>query len=514
MFLDASITNTFQQYISLIENPLIFEVSLDNSQTSQDMKMMLEEIQSIIHQEKSNMMSIQEKKLEKTPSFRILNPQTARFVTFAGIPLGHEFTSFVLAILQISGRKPKIHDDLIAQIQNIQQKIHFDTYVSLSCHNCPDVVQAINAMCALNSNITHTMIDGGVFQQEVEQKQIMSVPSTFMNGEFWNSGRMSLEEILKKIQPQTKPIAQNNTLFDVLIIGGGPAGSSAAIYSARKGLKTAIVAERFGGQVLDTLGIENFISISQTTGPQFVKALEEHVKEYSVDIFQSEKVIRFEQNKYFSIFLENGSVLQSKTLILATGARWKELNIPGEQRLKNRGVAYCPHCDGPLFKNKTVAVIGGGNSGVEAAIDLAGIVKNVILLEFAPNLKADNILQNKLKSLSNVQIICNAQTKEILGQEKVQNLSYIDRVEQKEYNIPIDGVFIQIGLVPNTQWMKEQITLSSFGEIIINSHNETNIPGVFAAGDCTNTPYKQIIISTGEGAKASLTAFDFLIRNF
>lgn len=514
MFLDSTITTNFQQYVSLIENPIIFEMSLDDSATSQNMKSMLEEIQTIVHQQKPNMISIQEKKLERTPSFHILNPITSRFVSFAGLPLGHEFTSFVLALLQISGRKPKLSEEVIQQIQNIQQKIHFETYVSLSCHNCPDVVQALNMMSVLNPNITHEMIEGGVFPQEIEEKQIMSVPSIFMNGQFWNSGRMSIEEILSKIQPQSQQAVEHQTLFDVLIIGGGPAGGSAAIYSARKGLKTAIIAERFGGQVLDTMSIENYISISQTNGPSFVKALEEHVKHYDVDIFQSQKVVKLEKNETFLITLENGSTLQSKTVIVATGARWRELNIPGEQEFKNKGVAYCPHCDGPLFKNKTVAVVGGGNSGVEAAIDLAGIVKNVILLEFAPQLKADKILQNKLQSLSNVQIICNAQTKSIQGKAKVEQLSYFDRSKNQEHIIFLDGVFIQIGLIPNTQWLGEEIQKSSFGEIVINEHNQTNIPGLFAAGDCTTIPYKQIIISTGEGAKASLSAFDYLVRNF
>ena len=428
--------------------------------------------------------------------------------------LGHEFTSLVLALLQVSGRAPKVDQKVIDQIKGIKGEYHFESYISLSCHNCPDVVQALNLMSILNPGISHTMIDGAAFKEEVESKDIMAVPTVFLNGEAFGSGRMSIEEILAKVgsAPDASEFA-NKEPFDVLVVGGGPAGASAAIYAARKGIRTGIVAERFGGQIMDTLGIENFISVSRTEGPKLAASLEEHVKEYDIDVMNLQRASRLEKKDFIEIELENGAVLKSKSVILSTGARWRNVGVPGEAEFKNKGVAYCPHCDGPLFAGKHVAVIGGGNSGIEAAIDLAGIVKHVTVLEFAPELKADSVLQDRLYSLPNATVIKNAQTKEITGTDKVNGITYVDRETGAEHHVELQGVFVQIGLVPNTDWLGEDVERTRMGEIIVDKHGSTSIPGVFAAGDCTDSAYKQIIISMGSGATAALGAFDYLIRN-
>jgi alkyl hydroperoxide reductase subunit F len=435
-------------------------------------------------------------------------------VVFAGVPLGHEFTSLVLALLQVSGRAPKVSDMTIEQIKALKGEYHFETYISLSCHNCPEVVQALNLMSILNPGITHTMIDGAAYQSEVESKDIMAVPSVYLNGEFFGSGRMSLEEILERIGsvPPDHDFA-NKEPYDVLVVGGGPAGASAAIYAARKGIRTGIVADRFGGQVHDTLGIENLISIGYIEGPKLAATLEEHVKSYDVDIMSSNRAKSLEKKELIEVILENGSVLKSKTVILSTGARWRNVGVPGEAKFKNKGVAYCPHCDGPLFKGKDIAVIGGGNSGIEAAIDLAGIVNHVTVLEFMPELKADAVLQQRLYSLSNVTVIKNVQTKEITGNDKVDGISYSNRENGEISHIELQGVFVQIGLAANTDWLGDSVERNRMGEIVVDSHNATNVPGVFAAGDCTDSHYKQIIISMGSGATAALSAFDYLIRN-
>jgi alkyl hydroperoxide reductase subunit F len=452
---------------------------------------------------------VDEDRSGRTPSFRI--GEGAR-IGFAGIPMGHEFTSLVLAILWAGGRALKIDANKQDQIRNLQGKFDFVTYISLSCHNCPDVVQALNMMAVLNPNITHTMVDGGVFQDEIKNLDIMAVPSVYLNGEFFSSGRMELEEILAKVDSSAgareaerlKDIAP----YDVLIVGGGPAGASAAVYAARKGLRTGIVAEHFGGQVSNTLDIENLIGTKKTDGPKLVRALEEHVKEYKVDIHTMQRANGLRKNEFVEIELENGAVLKGKTAIISTGASWRKLNVPGEAEFANKGVAYCPHCDGPLFKGKRVAVIGGGNSGVEAAIDLAGIVGHVTLLQYGPALTADAVLIKKVESLPNVTILTNAATNEITGTNKVDGIRYNDN-----QRIEVEGVFVQIGLVPNTRWLTGIVDLTPWGEIVVDHHNATNIPGVFAAGDCTNIPYKQIIIAMGEGSNASLSAFEYLIRN-
>ncbi|EJR56286.1 NADH dehydrogenase [Bacillus cereus VD115] len=508
MILDADIKTQLSQYLQLMENDILLKVSAGDDNVSKDMLSLVDELATM-----SSKITVEKVELERTPSFSVNRPGEDTGVVFAGIPLGHEFTSLVLALLQVSGRAPKVEQKLIDQIKNIQGEYHFESYISLSCHNCPDVVQALNVMSVLNSSITHTMIDGAAFKEEVESKDIMAVPTVFLNGESFGSGRMTLEEILAKMGngPDASELSDKDP-YDVLVVGGGPAGASAAIYAARKGIRTGIVAERFGGQVMDTMGIENFISVKHTEGPKLVASLEEHVKEYDIDVMNLQRAKRLEKKELIEVELENGAILKSKSVIVSTGARWRNVGVPGEAEFKNKGVAYCPHCDGPLFIGKDVAVIGGGNSGIEAAIDLAGIVKHVTVLEFMPELKADAVLQERLNSLPNVTVLKNVQTKEITGTDKVNGISYIDRETEEVHHVELQGVFVQIGLVPNTDWLGETVERAR-GEIVTDKHGATNVPGVFAAGDCTNNPYKQIIISMGSGANAALGAFDYLIRN-
>lgn len=509
MLLDLNIKEQLNQYLQLLEKDILVKVSPGSDSVSIDMVNLVNEIASM-----SPKIKVEKAELSRTPSFSINRIGEDTGVVFAGIPLGHEFTSLVLALLQVSGRAPKVDEKLIEQVKKIKGVHHFESYISLSCHNCPEVVQALNIMSTLNHSITHTMIDGAHFQEEVESKNIMSVPSVYLNGELFGSGRMTLEEILSKMVT-TSDISElsDKEPFDVLIIGGGPAGASAAIYAARKGLRTGIVAERFGGQILETMGIENLISVKYAEGPKLAASLLEHVKNYDVDVMNLQRVKALNKKEFIEVELENSSVLKSKTAIISTGARWRNLGVPGEAEFKNKGVAYCPHCDGPLFKGKRVAVIGGGNSGLEAAIDLAGIAHHVTVLEFMPELKGDAVLQEHLYSLPNVTVLKNVQTKEITGSDKVDGINYIQRDTGDVHHIGLEGVFVQIGLVPNTDWLGDTLERNPFGEILVDRYGATNIPGVFAAGDCTNSPYKQIIISMGSGANAALSAFDYLIRN-
>lgn len=509
MALDADIKGQLAQYLQLMEGEVLLKVSAGSDDVSKEMLDLIDELSQM-----SSHIQVEQASLSRTPSFSVNRPGEDTGVVFAGVPLGHEFTSLVLALLQVSGRAPKADQSVIDQIKGIKGEYRFETYISLTCHNCPDVVQALNLMSVLNPGISHTMIDGGAFKAEVESNNVMAVPSVFLNGEFFGSGRMSAEDILAKLGtgPDASELSDKEP-FDVLVVGGGPAGASAAIYAARKGIRTGIVAERFGGQVMDTLGIENFIGTKYTEGPKLAASLEEHVKEYNIDVMKQQRAKHLEKKELIELELESGAVLKSKTVILSTGARWRNVGVPGEAEFKNKGVAYCPHCDGPLFAGKHVAVIGGGNSGIEAAIDLAGIVKHVTVLEFLPELKADSVLQDRLYSLPNVTVLKNVQTKEITGDEKVNGITYVERDTGTEQHVQLEGVFVQIGLVPNTDWLDGTLERTRFGEIIVNSHGGTDIPGVFAAGDCTNSPYKQIIISMGSGATAALGAFDYLIRN-
>jgi NADH-dependent peroxiredoxin subunit F len=519
--LDDTLKTQLQTYLGMLRQPIRLIASLDNSDNAAKMRELLQEITAL-----SDKVTLDESGDDaRKPSFVIAKEGETHGVRFAAIPLGHEFTSLVLALLWTGGHPPKVEQDVLDQIKALDSDLNFEVYMSLSCHNCPDVVQATTLMTVFNPRINVTVIDGGLYQDEVNERNIMAVPATFLNGEMFASGRMLVEEFLAKVD--TGAVAKEaeklnaREPFDVLVVGGGPAGASAAIYSARKGIRTGIVADRFGGQVNDTLAIENFISVKETEGPKLVAALEEHVKTYEVDIMPLQRAVSLAEPKQadhkhgglIEVKLESGATLRSKSVILATGARWRNLNVPGEAEYKNKGVAYCPHCDGPLFKGKHVAVVGGGNSGVEAAIDLAGVVGHVTLLQFDTELKADAVLQRKLRTLENVTILTSAQTTEITGDgTRVNGLTYTDRVSGESKHVALEGVFIQIGLVPNTDWLKGTLDLSKYGEIEINNHNATSLPGVFAAGDVTTIPYKQIVIAMGEGSNAALGAFDYLIR--
>ena len=517
--LDANIKQQLKAYMEKLQQPIELVAAYDDSAKSQELKELLEELEPM--SSKIGLRTENDQRVRR-PSFAIQRVGSDVSVRFAGIPMGHEFTSLVLALLQVGGHPSKASQEVIEQIQDLDEDLEFETYYSLSCQNCPDVVQALNLISILNPKVKHTSIDGALFQDEVERREVMAVPSVFLNGESWGQGRMTLEEIVAKLDTnsaakEAKKINERDP-FEVLVIGGGPAGASAAIYSARKGISTGIAAERFGGQVADTMGIENLISVPYTEGPKLVAAMEQHVNEYDVDIMnmqRAEKLIpSAEKGGLHEVRLENGATLKSRTLVLSTGARWRQMGVPGEEEYRNKGVAYCPHCDGPLFKGKRVAVIGGGNSGVEAAIDLAGIVGHVTLIEFGDEMKADEVLQKNLRSLDNVKIITSGQTTEIVGENgKVSGLNYKDRKTGDDHHVELEGVFVQIGLVPNTEWLKGDIELSQHGEIIVNDRNETSIPGIFAAGDVTTVPYKQIVISMGEGSKAALSAFDFIIRS-
>ncbi|MBK6007417.1 alkyl hydroperoxide reductase subunit F [Ramlibacter ginsenosidimutans] len=512
--LDANMKAQLAAYLERMTQPVEIVASLDDTPASADMQALLEDIA-----EASARITVTETRggPQRTPSFQINRPGETTGPRFAGLPMGHEFTSLVLALLQVGGYPPKVEQALLEQIRALDGDFDFEVYVSLTCHNCPDVVQALNLMAVQNPRIRATMIEGGLFQQEIEERRIMGVPTVFLNGTFFGSGRMSLEEIVAKVdssagEREAKKLSAKEP-FDVLIVGGGPAGAAAAVYAARKGIRTGIASERFGGQVLDTLGIENFISVKETEGPKFALALEEHVRHYDVDIMNLQRAKALRPGALVEVELESGATLKAKTVILTTGARWRNINVPGEQELKNKGVAYCPHCDGPLYKGKRVAVIGGGNSGVEAAIDLAGIVRHVTLIEFDTKLRADEVLQRKLRSLPNVEVIVNAQTTAITGTDKVDGLTVRDRAGGEEKRVELEGVFVQIGLVPNTEWLKGTLELSRHGEIVVDAKGQTSVPNVFAAGDCTTVPFKQIVIAAGDGAKAALAAFDHLIRN-
>lgn len=508
MILDETIKKQLEDYLKLMEGDVKITVSAGQDDVSKEMLGLLNELK-----EMSAHIQLEFESLERTPSFSINRPNEEIGIVFAGVPLGHEFSSLVLALLQASGRPPKIEDDLKTRIAALEGHYKFETYISLSCHNCPEVVQALNTMSVLNSGISHTMIDGGAFQNEVESKDIMGVPAIFLNGEFFGGGRLTLEEILSKLGQTINPEVFNaKEPFDVLVVGGGPSGASAAIYAARKGIRTGLVAEKFGGQVLETMGIENFIGTPYTEGPKVAAQLEEHAKSYDIDIMNQQRVLKLERKDLLEVTLENGAKLKSKAVILSTGARWRNIGVPGENEFKNKGVAYCPHCDGPLFKGKDVAVIGGGNSGVEAAIDLAGIVKHVTVLEFMPELKADAVLQQRLYSLPNVRVIKNVQTKEITGTDKVNGIVYVDRASGEEKRLDLQGIFVQIGLVPNTEWLEGTLDRNKMGEILVDLKGATSLEGVYAAGDCTNSAYKQIVIAMGSGATAALGAFDYLIR--
>ncbi len=515
--LDDSLKAQLQQYLGLLRQPIRLIASLDDSETGTDMKSLLETIVSLSDKVTLDTSGNDARK----PSFVVAREGEISGVRFAGLPLGHEFTSLVLALLWTGGHPPKVEPEVIDSIKALDGDFSFEVYMSLTCHNCPDVVQALSLMAIFNPMVKTVVIEGGAFQKEVEERQIMAVPMVFLNGQVFGSGRMSVEEIVAKLDTgaASREAAKLDAKdpFEVLIVGGGPAGAAAAVYAARKGIRVGVAAERFGGQTNDTMAIENYISVLETDGPKFSAALEAQVRHYGVDIMnlqRADKLIPAGADGLVQVQMENGATLKAKTVILSTGARWRNVNVPGEAEYKNKGVAYCPHCDGPLFKGKRTAVIGGGNSGIEAAIDLAGIVEHVTVIEFAEQLKADAVLVNKLNSLPNVTVHTNAQTTEITGDgSKVNGIRYKDRATGTEHHVELAGVFVQIGLVPNTEFLKGTVELSKFGEIVVDAKGHTNVPGVFAAGDCTTVPYKQIVIAAGEGAKAALSAFDHLIRH-
>jgi alkyl hydroperoxide reductase subunit F len=516
--LDDTLKTQLQQYLALLRQPIRLVASLDDSETGADMKSLLETIVSLSDKVTLDTTGQDSRK----PSFVVAREGETQGVRFAGLPLGHEFTSLVLALLWTGGHPPKVEQDVIDAIKALDGDFSFEVYMSLSCHNCPDVVQALSLMAIMNPKVKTVVIEGGAFQQEVTEREIMAVPMVFLNGKVFGSGRMSVEEIVAKLDTGAadRDAAKLNAkeTFDVLIVGGGPAGAAAAVYAARKGIRVGVAAERFGGQTNDTMAIENYISVLETDGPKFAAALESQVRQYGVDIMNLQRAAQIipatQAGGLVQVQMENGATLKAKTVILSTGARWRNVNVPGETEYKNKGVAYCPHCDGPLFKGKRTAVIGGGNSGIEAAIDLAGIVEHVTVVEFADQLKADAVLVKKLNSLPNVTVHTNAQTTEITGDgSKVNGLRYKDRATGTEHHVALAGVFVQIGLVPNTEFLKGTVELSKFGEIVVDAKGHTNVPGVFAAGDCTTVPYKQIVIAAGEGAKAALSAFDHLIRS-
>ena len=515
--LDAATTAQLKSYLANLRTPVELVATLDDSAKSAEMRSLVE---SVVEQ--SHLLSARfDGHADRVPSFAIRRGDGTAETHFAGLPLGHEFTSLVLALLHMGGHPPKQEAELLESVKALEGDFRFESFFSLSCQNCPDVIQAINIMAALNPSVSHVAIDGAMFREEVEARKVMAVPAIYLNGELFGQGRMDLSQIMAKLDTGTVARAADKIAakepFEVLVVGGGPAGAAAAIYSARKGFRTGVVAERFGGQVLDTMGIENFISVQHTEGPKLAAQLEQHVREYDVDIMNLQtaaELVPAGADGLHEIKLASGASLKARTLILSTGARWRQMGVPGEEEYRNKGVAYCPHCDGPLYKGKRTAVIGGGNSGVEAAIDLAGIVAHVTLIEFDSRLRADAVLQTKLRSLPNVDVITSALSTEVIGDgEKVQALVYTDRVTNESHRIDLDGIFVQIGLVPNTEWLQGPLNLSPRGEIEVDAHNATNLPGVFAAGDVTTVPYKQIIVAMGEGTKAGLSAFDHIIRH-
>ena len=516
--LDQDIKQQLAAYLERVQEPFEMVATLGTDAKSAEMRELLEEIANL----RADKITLRTDGQDaRVPSFTLARPGSGTQLRFAAIPMGHEFTSLILALLWTGGHPPKVEPEVIEQIKALDQDLDFEIYMSLSCHNCPDVVQALSLMAVLNPKIKTTVIEGGAFEKEVTEREVMAVPMVYLNGAVFGAGRMELAEIVAKLDTgaakREAAKLDAKQAFDVLIVGGGPAGAAAAVYAARKGIRTGLAAERLGGQVNDTLDIDNYISISHTEGPQFAAALERHVRDYEVDVMnlQRAKALRpaAAAGGLIEVEMDNGAVLKAKTVILSTGARWRNMNVPGEDQYRTKGVAYCPHCDGPLYKGKRVAVIGGGNSGVEAAIDLAGLVEHVTVFEFMPQMKADAVLQKKLASLPNVEVILNAQTTEVLGDgSKVTGLAYKDRATDEAKQVELAGIFVQIGLLPNTDWLKGAVELSKFGEIVIDAKGQTSAPGVFAAGDCTTVPYKQIVIAAGAGATAALSAFDHLIR--
>lgn len=514
--LDTAIKQQLSAYLEKVQFPISLVASLDESESAAELKSLLEDIASL-----SDKVTYVEEEYARAPSFAIRRDGSDVQVRFSAIPLGHEFTSLVLGLLHVGGHPPKVDEALAAQVRALEGDYKFETFMSLHCQSCPDTVQALNTMSTLNPRIRHEAIDGALFQDEVNEREIMSVPTVYLNGEPFDAGRLSIEQILGKLDSGAAERAaealNDVAAFDVLVVGGGPAGAASAIYAARKGIRTGVVAERFGGQVLDTMSIENFPSVEYTEGPKLGASLEAHVRSYGVELINGQRAAELipatAPGGLIGVRLESGATLHAKSVILATGARWRQTGVPGENELRNKGVTYCPHCDGPLFKGKRVAVIGGGNSGIEAAIDLAGVVEHVTVLEFDSQLRADDVLQKKLASLPNTAVHLNAMTTEMMAKNgKLGSLKFKDRESGEDRNVEVEGCFVQIGLLPNTEWLKGAIALSARGEIEMDARGATTLPGVFAAGDATTEPFKQIVVAMGSGSTAALSAFDYLIR--
>ena len=514
--LENNLKQQLAQYLDLLKTEVTIGLSVTNDDKSEKVKEFVTEVAEL-----SDKIKVEEKDLEYKPSFEVKGAFDHGKIVFAGVPLGHEFASFALAMLQAGGVAPKV-DESTKKIIESMEGADFETIVSLSCHNCPEVVQALNIMAILNPNINHTMIEGSMFQDIADSRDVLAVPAIFKNGEFFEGGKQTMDTLLDKLAGgKSADDFADKAAFDVLIIGGGPAAATAAVYAARKGVSTGLVASEFGGQVVETLGIENIPGFKYTEGPSFMGQMEDQVKALGVDIMTgalAENIKESENSaqdlRLIEVELDNGAKLEARSVIIATGARWRLLGIPGETEFRNKGVAYCTHCDGPLFKGKKVAVIGGGNSGIEAAIDLAAMVEHVTVIEFLPELKADQVLQDKLFSLDNVEVVKNAQTTGLYGENKLQRLEYTDRETNEEHTIDVEGCFIQVGLVPNTDWLKESdVDLTDRGEIIVNPDGSTSLESVYAAGDATNSLFKQIVIAAGSGATAALGAFNYLMRN-
>lgn len=515
--LDAELKEQLKSVFAALENKIALVYAPSFHSDQQELVELLQGVASTSTHIEARLSAPEDGKQSPTPQFYLEKNGTATGVKFTGIPGGHEFSSLVLAILNADGKGKMPDAMLIRRIKKLKGPISIQTYISLTCENCPDVVQALNQMALLHGHFKHEMIDGAYAQDEIEKLGIQGVPSLVVNSKMVHSGKISLLDLIAKLETlfgvsesEAAAVADMNLgHFDVVVVGGGPAGASAAIYSVRKGLKTALLAEKFGGQVQETKGIENLISVPYTEGPQLSANLNQHVAAYPIHVLEHRKVKTIQRDGVKKIDLESGEYLTAEAIIVATGAKWRELGVPGEKEYLGRGVAFCPHCDGPFYKGKKIAVIGGGNSGVEAAIDLAGIVKEVVVFEFNPQLKADQILVNKLKSMPNVSIVTNAKTQQILGDgQKVNGIEYVDRATNQVKQMPLEGLFIQIGLLPNSGFLKGVVELSKFGEVIVDNKGHTSAPGIYAAGDVTTTPYKQIIIAMGEGAKAALAAFE------
>jgi len=514
--LENNLKQQLAQYLDMLKTEVTIGLSATNDEKSDKVREFVNEVAEL-----SDKIKVEEKELTYTPSFEIKGDFDHGRIVFAGVPLGHEFASFALAMLQAGGIEPKVDEATKKRIESIEAS-DFETIVSLSCHNCPDVVQALNIMAILNPNVNHTMIEGSMFQDIAEDRDVLAVPAIFKDGQFFEGGKQTMDTLLDKIAGgKSADDFADKAAFDVLIIGGGPAAATAAVYAARKGVSTGLVASDFGGQVVETLGIENIPGFKYTEGPSFMGQMEEQVTALGVDIMTGTLAQNIKESENSSqdlrlieVELDNGAKLEARSVVIATGARWRLLGIPGEIEFRNKGVAYCTHCDGPLFKGKKIAVIGGGNSGIEAAIDLAAMVEYVTVIEFLPELKADQVLQDKLASLGNVEVIKNAQTTGLYGENKLQRLEYLDRETNEEHAIDVEGCFIQVGLVPNTDWLKESdVELTDRGEIIVNPDGSTSLESVYAAGDATNSLFKQIVIAAGSGATAALGAFNYLMRN-